>query len=104
MSPRRFLLGPLLGSFFLFALTVSSAGAFGSKQHPTERARDCVAPWGTVVANGSSIVAWREPFSPLGRQCESQLRICQNGVLTGSYQYLNCVQRTRPQTVCEICQ
>ena len=65
---------------------------------------NCVAPWGATVLNGQSVVAYQSP-SVVGTSatagnanaqtsgvCISETRMCNNGMLSGSYQYQSCNQ------------
>jgi len=53
-------------------------------------AQSCVAPWGSSVANGSSVTAYSTSNVPVGSTCVSEQRTCTNGSLSGSYYYQNC--------------
>jgi Tfp pilus assembly protein PilV len=47
----------------------------------------CTAPWGATVADGGSILADQSQTVVSPAVCQSELRNCNNGVLSGSYQY-----------------
>lgn len=49
---------------------------------------DCVAPWGQIVANNSSITAFQDDTP--SDACVSELRSCTNGILGGSYTFSSC--------------
>jgi len=51
------------------------------------QAKDCVSPWGGFVANGSSVTAY---LSSTAASCQSETRVCNNGVLSGSYTNQSC--------------
>lgn len=56
----------------------------------TERAfRDCSFQ-GQTISHGSSITTYNTPFPSVGQQCLSQQRVCTDGTLLGSYQYIEC--------------
>ncbi len=43
-----------------------------------------------TVYHGYSVTAYKTTLVPFGQSCVSQQRICNNGVLTGTYQHKNC--------------
>jgi hypothetical protein len=51
----------------------------------------CTTPWGEEVLPGAEVVAYRAQTS-CRSTCDSQVRVCENGVLTGSneFQYRSC--------------
>ena len=51
----------------------------------------CQTPWGEEVLPGAEVVAYRAQTS-CRSTCESQVRVCENGVLSGSneFQYRSC--------------
>ena len=49
----------------------------------------CVTPWGTRIPNGAVVTAYRHERTPYA--CEAQVRRCEEGHLTGSYEYDSCV-------------
>lgn len=51
---------------------------------------DCALPWGGTLPHGNSVTAYQSATVPFGSSCVSQSRTCNNGVLSGSYQYQNC--------------
>ena len=50
---------------------------------------DCLLPWGGTVADGQSVVAYKEK-SVRATQCTSEIRTCNSGVLSGSYEESSC--------------
>ncbi|HRZ33959.1 MAG TPA: hypothetical protein P5548_03625 [Candidatus Moranbacteria bacterium] len=60
----------------------------------------CTTPWGTTVASGSSVDAYKDSYAPYGSECVKETRQCTDGSLNGSYtnqsccQADNCEQRT----------
>ncbi len=55
-------------------------------------ARDCYAPWGGMVMDGSSVRAYREQRPVNGNRCEYEYRTCRDGYLSGFYRYQNCTE------------
>jgi putative peptidoglycan binding protein len=54
---------------------------------------------GQTIASGSSVTAYQAATVPAGGQCISETRTCQQGILSGSYQYASCtVATTQPPT------
>jgi hypothetical protein len=69
---------------------LSGSGLF---QHCiTQPALPCSLPWGGTINHGGQVVAFAHQQVPFGQACENsrELRTCQNGVLTGTYNYVNC--------------
>lgn len=58
----------------------------------TARAATCVTPWGMPVMEGQFVVAYYEDRPGPGRRCQSEMRFCNNGFLSGFYRYQNCVE------------
>ena len=52
----------------------------------------CVTPWGMPVMEGQFVVAYYEDRPGPGRRCQSEMRFCNNGFLSGFYRYQNCVE------------
>ncbi|NUN05690.1 MAG: hypothetical protein HUU57_08005 [Bdellovibrio sp.] len=53
---------------------------------------------GQTVAHGQSVVAYQQSSVPFGQSCVSQARVCNNGVLSGSYANNACsVAPQKPQ-------
>lgn len=55
-------------------------------------AKDCRAPWGSVVKNKASVRAWNFQFAPRGFTCRFEMRECRNGRLLGSYSHPDCIE------------
>jgi hypothetical protein len=51
---------------------------------------DCTAPWWSTVPHGTSVTAYEVSGVSYGNQCKSESRICNDGVLAGSYQVKSC--------------
>jgi hypothetical protein len=47
-----------------------------------------------TIPDSQSVTAYQSSTVPAGQQCVSQTRTCQNGTLTGSYQYATCAPLT----------
>lgn len=45
---------------------------------------------GQTIAHGGGVTGWRDSVVPFGSTCTSQYRQCNNGVLTGTYSFVNC--------------
>lgn len=58
--------------------------------------QSCITPWGTIIANNASTIAYQSSSVPQGSQCQFETRICLNGTLSGSYEYQACVPATIP--------
>ncbi len=52
--------------------------------------RDCFAPWGGYVRHGSDVMAYKDQRPTGGARCEYQWRRCNDGFLSGWYQYSSC--------------
>lgn len=50
----------------------------------------CNLPWGGTIPHGSSVTAYPSSSVPCGSSCSSQTRACNDGTLSGSYQYSGC--------------
>lgn len=57
--------------------------------------RSCAWNGGTI-SHGQSVTAYQSAFLPHGSTCVSQARICNEGNLSGSYQYASCTVETIP--------
>lgn len=56
-----------------------------------ELGASCMTEFGEVPGGGS-YVAYKEPFVPSGQTCESEVRVCSQGKLTGQYAYISCFE------------
>ena len=54
-----------------------------------ENDEECPLPWGGTIADGDTITAYESP-SPDCSSCISETRSCDDGDLSGSYQYQDC--------------
>ena len=68
----------------------------GSGGSPTNQS--CTTPWGTTLANGQSALAYNLGQATLYEDCVSETRTCANGVLSGQYQFSQCLPWTPPFT------
>ena len=57
---------------------------------PVEDPLTCRTPWGVIVDDGSSFRAYRTSSVPNGETCDSEMRQCVGGALTGSYTHRTC--------------
>ncbi len=77
--------------------TVGSGRLFPPTESPQPAA--CALPWGGTIAHGASVTAYQSASVPNGQQCVSELRVCNNGVLSGSFQNQSCaVEPPAPPT------
>lgn len=53
----------------------------------------CETPFGSLPSGGS-YVAYSEPHVLSGQSCVDETRVCINGELSGSYQFLSCFEGT----------
>lgn len=51
---------------------------------------NCSAPWNEIVLHGQSRTAFAAPSVLYGTQCTQEIRVCSDGVLTGTAQYSAC--------------
>jgi hypothetical protein len=51
---------------------------------------NCLTPWGSTVANGGRITAYRLPTSTSNSLCDSETRVCRAWVLGWRYTYPSC--------------
>lgn len=52
--------------------------------------KSCKTPWGAIVANGASVTAFQNSSVGFGAQCQSETRVCNDGVLWGSFLFGSC--------------
>ncbi len=45
---------------------------------------------GNSIANGTSITTYQSSTVPFGQSCQSELRLCNNGALSGTYLFQSC--------------
>ena len=56
----------------------------------------CALPWGGSIASGASVTAYATSSVPCGGQCLSQVRTCNDGVLSGTYANSSCSAQACP--------
>jgi hypothetical protein len=59
----------------------------------TKPGLSCSLPWGGTIQHGGTVTAWLGSSVAYDEQCSSQVRTCQNGILSGSYVNRSCTQR-----------
>jgi hypothetical protein len=74
------------------------SGSFKAKSCDVDDPRTCRFK-GQTIEHGSRVRAFSTPNVPFGESCQSEDRTCQNGVLSGSYEFANCFVK-RPKN-CE---
>lgn len=52
--------------------------------------QSCALPWGGSIAHGTNVIAYQTSAVNCGSSCASQVRVCVNGVLSGSYSNQQC--------------
>ncbi len=57
---------------------------------PVRLGRSCVAPNWQIISDKQSIIAYNSPIANSKNECLSEIRICQNGKLAGSFSYQTC--------------
>ncbi len=77
--------------------SLSGTHTFGSC---TEDPPDNCSLAGQEVVSGSSITAYQTATVPYGSTCVSESRVCDNGVLSGSHGFLDCVGSPPPPDSC----
>jgi hypothetical protein len=70
---------------------VCSAPACDNNPPPPQA---CALPWGGTIPSGQSVTAYQAPTVQSPNTCQSQTRTCNNGTLSGSYQYQSCTVQT----------
>ncbi len=72
---------------FVFALGVVSATLFIT----ASAVADCHPPWGGFpISEGQWVTAYQEERPTGGRRCQSEMRFCNNGFLSGMYRFQRC--------------
>lgn len=71
----------------------SSANTSNAGQNYIEIS-NCLTPWGSTVANGGRITAYRLPTSTSNSLCDSETRVCRAWVLWWRYTYPSCNKPT----------
>jgi hypothetical protein len=52
----------------------------------------CTTPWGAQVQHGNTVVAFSSATVDFGKTCDAQVRMCNNGILSGTASIQNCAQ------------
>lgn len=73
------------------------SGSFQSKSCAVEAAKSCEFN-GQAVAHGGSVQAYLAATVPYGQSCQTEMRKCNNGVLSGSGAAQSCVVGPKPDT------
>ncbi|MFP4402878.1 MAG: hypothetical protein ACLFPJ_00825 [Candidatus Woesearchaeota archaeon] len=55
-----------------------------------QNCNSCTLPWGGTISHGQSTTAYHSSSVPCGSSCTSQTRTCNDGTLSGSYDYQSC--------------
>ena len=63
---------------------------------PPATPNDCRAPWGANVAHGSDVEAFETASVPNGQTCNSEMRLCTDGRLEGSFTNQSCAVEPPP--------
>ena len=58
--------------------------------------RVCTTPWGQQLNSGQSVTAYLNPTAQYNQQCVSEVRVCTDGSLSGSYTYQSCTVNPPP--------
>ncbi len=59
------------------------SGSYAKQSCTVQAAAPCNLPWGGTINSGSSVTAYAAATVPSGSKCQSQVRICNNGTLSG---------------------
>lgn len=73
--------------------TCSNGTLSGSYTNPScvvGQPSSCQLPWGGSIAHGQTVVAYASNQVACGQACQSEVRACNNGSLTGSYTRQSC--------------
>lgn len=78
----------------LVAIVVATDAATGATSTAASVAggASCMTPWGMPVMDGQFVTAYYENRPAPGRQCQSEIRMCSNGYLSGFYSYQDCIE------------
>lgn len=57
----------------------------------------CNLPWGGTLASGQAVSAYLQSIVPYGGSCQSEVRSCTNGSLSGSYTQFSCTVQAAAQ-------
>lgn len=75
-------------------------GSYSQKTCVVSPAASCAVDGLGTVAHGSSITAFSTASVPFGGTCQSQVRACNNGTLSGTYSQKNCT--VTPPAACNV--
>lgn len=78
----------------------SLTGSYSQKTCVVSPAASCAVDGLGTVAHGSSITAFSTASVPFGGTCQSQVRACNNGTLSGSYSQKTCT--VTPPAACNV--
>lgn len=83
--------GTLSGSYLHQTCTPCDPTAPGSPcSVPPDPPENCTTPWGSTVLHGNSVQAFATATVPYGTTCNSQVRTCNDGTLSGSFANASC--------------
>jgi hypothetical protein len=66
------------------------SGTYTNQSCTVQGPASCSLPWGGTINSGQSTTAYQAATVPYGSSCVSQSRSCNNGSLSGTYQYQSC--------------
>lgn len=91
--------------FHEWRVTVAEDGRTALAQGPEGDSVWHIVGWATDcnfsgewLSNGKSVTAYKRPAVVLGQKCVSESRICNSGILSGSFLFSRCVVRSRQMT------
>ena len=70
------------------------SGQFEFDSCVVEPPENCTLPWGGTINHGDSITAYQTSSVACGESCESQIRTCNNGTLSGTYSKESCTAQS----------
>lgn len=77
--------------FSLLGLVACSSNDNGGGSNPSPVVKkDCTSPFGGLVKHGETIQAYKSDKVPAGSVCESEVRTCNDGALSGSFTHKAC--------------
>lgn len=89
----RFILVSLIALFLTACGDSGGNNGGGSNPTPTPnppQVFNCQNPLGGVLAHGASVTLFKDAAVPYGQSCQSEVRSCNNGVVSGSFTHANC--------------
>lgn len=72
------------------AMRSSATQVVDSISEISQESGSCMAPWGTLLPNGSAVIAYRDISVSDISECKKEVRKCIDGNLVGDYQYRVC--------------